>query len=328
VPTPTPTPTFTPTPTPAPTLQDFGIVLEGNWTTAEQTGILTAATEAGKALSSHGAAATPVEAFREVLQGRNGTQWRQIRFSRIDVAGTYCTTIKNPSADFSANIQCDIDLIMTQYTAVHEFGHVFVGRTTVSGVSRYLSITENPGGANVPLRDSASKFVMGYRGYVLAIGTRTDWQRSDVITDNGWGSAALWDQISYYTYNFPNPPAPTPTPLPLSVPRIGPCGPGAPAGLPVINQNPYPFQQNPCTFPNWETTDPAGAITEIEEAAADMFLNWVYRKNSSAPPGFIDNLWRSSTCYPNGCADSGLSGQARTTWMNQKMTDLFTEFGW
>jgi hypothetical protein len=38
--------------------------------------------------------------------------------------------------------------------------------------------------------------------------------------------------------------------------------------------------------------------------------------------------WRSAACYPDGCPDPGLSGQARSTWMNQTMRDLFNEFNW
>jgi hypothetical protein len=116
----------------------------------------------------------------------------------------------------------------------------------------------------------------------------------------------------------------------LRVPKIGPCGPGAPS-LPVINANPFDFQQNPCTFPNWEASDPVvGPVTEIEEAAADMFLNWVYWKNYGS--AFLDNFWRfnrsNGNCYANGCSDSDGSGQARAEWMEQTMTTLFNTFNW
>jgi hypothetical protein len=71
-----------------------------------------------------------------------------------------------------------------------------------------------------------------------------------------------------------------------------------------------------------------GGITEVEEAAADMFLNWVYWENYGDSAAFMDQLWRSSSCYPNGCNDPGASGRARSEWMDETMTALFTEFGW
>jgi hypothetical protein len=298
------------------TLADFGIVLEGTWSQTEKAEILTAAIETGTALFAHGAGGTITEAFREVMQGMNGSQYRQIRFSRINAGGVYCTTTKNPTAAFSAYIQCDTEIVMNQYTAVHEFGHVFVGRTTVSGISRYLEEIENPTGIfGQPLEDINGVSIFGYTGYDLQIGPRLDWQRSNVITDNGWGSAALWNN-TVITYDFLPPPAPTPTPFPLVVPLIGPCGDGAPSTLPIIDDDPFPFQQNPCTFPDWEASSSSGILTEIEEAAADMFLNWVYWKNYGS--AFLDNLWRSSSCYPNGCVDPGESGQVRSTWMNER----------
>lgn len=73
-----------------------------------------------------------------------------------------------------------------------------------------------------------------------------------------------------------------------------------------------------------------GGIVEVEEAAADMFLNWVYWKNYGT--AFLDTLWRfdrsNGNCYPNGCTDPHGSGQARAEWMDQAMTTLFVAFDW
>jgi hypothetical protein len=314
------------------TLEDFGIVWEGDWLTGELEQILIGAIETGKALYAHGVTADSlVEAFRIVMEGVNGTEYRQIRFIKDSLSGTYCTTTPNPTSDFSAYITCDDGVDMTQYTTVHEFGHVFVGRTTVSGTSVFLTNVEYPngtsGGALQDL-DVDPNHVMGHRGYVLAIDNQDDWQRSDVIIDNGWGSAGLWDETSYFIYSFPSPPPPTPTRFPLRVPKIGPCGPGSPT-LPVINDDPFNFQQNPCTFPNWEAVNPTGPLTEIEEGAADMFLNWVYWKNYGNSVAFQNQLWRSSTCYPSGCNDSaGMSGDVRSDWMDNTISDLFIQFNW
>lgn len=316
---------------PTPTLADFGIILEGesgDWSFIEQAEILQAAVETGSALHTHGVNADSlVGAFRKVLQGEDDGEWRKIRFYRTALSGVYCSTTSFTTGQYSAAIACHPNAIMTQYTAVHEFGHVFVGRTTVDGISSFLGMIENPGPNGGSLYDLAAtpNFVMGSRSYNLVRGPSTDWQRSNVIVDNGWGSAALWDQTSYYIYAFPEPPSPTPTAFPFHVPQIGPCGLGAPS-LPVPNSAPFPFQQNPCTFPNWEASDPVGHITEIVEAAADMFLNWVYWKNYGI--GFLNELWRSAGCYPNGCPDAGLSGQVRGEWMDNVITNLSIEFSW
>jgi hypothetical protein len=138
----TPTPTPPPTSTmPTVTLDDFGIFLEDTWSPEERAEILRAAWETGRALSAHGAAATPVEAFREVLQGRNanGVQ-RRLRFRRIGNIFV-CITDKLPdNPDISASVGCNSNVIMNQYTAVHEFGHVLVSRTG----SFYIDRVEGP----------------------------------------------------------------------------------------------------------------------------------------------------------------------------------------
>jgi hypothetical protein len=156
----TPTPTPTPSPT-APfcpavlsqpsnsllncpnTLADFGIELVGTWTSEEQAEILLAANETGNALLALGVGQSPVEAFRRVLEGMNGGSWRQIQFSRISGGGVYCTTTPNPSSGVSGLIECDTGVAMNQYTAVHELGHVFDGRTG----GAFRASVEDPDGA-------------------------------------------------------------------------------------------------------------------------------------------------------------------------------------
>jgi hypothetical protein len=320
--TPAPTLTRTPTATLAPSLADFGIELEGTWTSAEQQEILAGAVEVGRALFAIGIGTNPVEAFRIVMQGQNGGVWRKIKFSRINFST--CSTIKLPDDPiFSGEIQCGFRFTITRYTIVHEFGHILVGRTTIRSVSLFFNMVEYPGGNGRPLIDEAGLFVMGHRRYDLQRGLGMgDWQRSDVIKDNGWGSAALWLEGQYFIYDFPLPPEPTPTAFPLRIPKIGPCGEGAPTMI-VPTVSPFPFQQNPCTFPNWEATSSVGPVTEIEEAAADMFLNWVYWKTQNT--AFLNTNWRFSGrdyCYPLGCIDVNLSGDVRARWMDETMLTL------
>jgi len=82
------------------------------------------------------------------------------------------------------------------------------------------------------------------------------------------------------------------------------------------------FQQNPCQVFTWieleitraelqTAVQQAGLEqAELTEAAADMFLNWVYRTNGQG--GFAGDEF----------------GNARFTWMNSTLTTFFSYYGW
>ncbi len=240
------TPTATPTPSGF-SLADYGIVLDSNlnWTDAEQADILIAANETGNALFASGKGTSSVDAFRKILEGMNGSTLRQIQISRTSGGGSYCSTTKNPIPSVSAYIQCDISVTMNKFTTVHEFGHVLVGRTTIGGTSSYLTKVANPKGAGLALYTTSSLFVMGPRNIPINARTLSDWQRSDYILDNGWGSAAQWNQTSVYEYPAPAVPPMTPTGFPIRIPAIGPCGAGAPTNIPPVLGTPFPFPSVP-----------------------------------------------------------------------------------
>lgn len=83
---------------------------------------------------------------------------------------------------------------------------------------------------------------------------------------------------------------------------------------------PFNYQQNPCDDQAIKSS------LEVEEAGADMFLNWVYRKVT--PNGFLNNFW-TGACYPGGCSDEGhLTGDSRMNWMNQAITTIFSNRSW
>jgi hypothetical protein len=252
------------------------------------------------------------------MQGWNPAReaYRRIPIERGSVGGVYCRTSPLDGAGIyhperPASIACDPGVVMTQYTAVHELGHVFSTRS----ITAYRNFIDVP-----PLLDALDRFLMGSRSYNLTEGNRFDWQRSDVQIDSGWGSAALWDGSYLGPYTLTTPP-------PLYIPNIGPCGEGVPS-QPTVSGAPFDFQQNPCTYPSWllaMTPEGKGNITELEEAAADMFLNWVYSINGSG--GFSNYQWRATRsatpCYPNGCPNPiGLPGDARRTRMGQIMGTL------
>lgn len=78
--------------------------------------------------------------------------------------------------------------------------------------------------------------------------------------------------------------------------------------------------------------------TSIDETGADMFLNWVYRTNDGAiifatDPnnnvpgtwnGFLNKSWTQNT-EKN---DTSFPGDARMSWMNTVMIEIFATKGW
>jgi hypothetical protein len=107
------------------------------------------------------------------------------------------------------------------------------------------------------------------------------------------------------------------------------------------------FQQHPDEGPF--ASDSIG--TKMDETAADMFLNWVYRIADPELPlnspntiiGFRNISWMrdadseisttANQCYvPAGCPDNRNPGDARFNWMNNpndgKMTLIFNSHGW
>jgi len=331
----TPTPTIGNCEIASTTLSDFGIAVPDNWINDPRPSILAGVQATGRALCLQGIGnGNIVTAFRTVMQGLSGGgAWRTIEF--LQTSNAYCATTPTDDDTVIARIQCGTtDFTITEYTMAHELGHVFAIR--VPDYEDAITIPEADG----RLDDLEGDLVFGLRSYNVFIGgvldRLEDWQRSDVVTDNGWGSAARWLQTptppSYDIYHFPTytpppPSSPTPnfTPFPVRIPRIGPCDSvRVPIEFPIVDAPPGNFQQNPCTYSNasdvWQPYD-----VEVEEAAADMFLNWVYWVNETG--GFSDTDWRfqdNTPCYlqPAGCSDAGQSGQKRADWMSTQMATM------
>lgn len=68
-------------------------------------------------------------------------------------------------------------------------------------------------------------------------------------------------------------------------------------------------------------------FTEIDEATADMFLNWVYSVATDGDLGFKNISWLGSGCQTAaGCPDDvAKPGDARLNWMNTQMSDIFSQ---
>jgi len=88
------------------------------------------------------------------------------------------------------------------------------------------------------------------------------------------------------------------------------------------------FQQDSFTVEEWAFA--SGSIQrqeEIDEAAADMFLNWVYRKVTNGDEGFKNISWLTSAgCNTSsGCDDATRRpGDARFDWIESTMSSIFT----
>jgi hypothetical protein len=95
-----------------------------------------------------------------------------------------------------------------------------------------------------------------------------------------------------------------------------------------------PFQMHPPDlFPNNNDE------TKIDETAADMFLNWVYRRRTNNPPTYkistnVPGTWEGfrNSAWPNNSAnaqnDANFPGDARFEWMNIIMGQIITLKGW
>lgn len=99
------------------------------------------------------------------------------------------------------------------------------------------------------------------------------------------------------------------------------------------------FQQNTAPY--------ASQLIANEETAADMFLNWVYRK-SGRQNGFVNKSWKPNDFTPfaptlrcnnpSGCAETnpaqpnvtllGNSGDSRFNWMSARIGQIFVNRGW
>jgi hypothetical protein len=285
-PTSTRTPTRTPTQTPPPTatqtvqqqLQAYGVNVTGSWSASELQQLLLGVRATGQAFQSQFGGASYQDAFRRIMFTPTSTR---VTFERVSSGNPICVTDTGAAAPDIAIVRCYGSLAFTQYTAVHELGHVFVERTGGYGAgSTYyglidippLRITSTPG-TLVPdpaIRDRNGNVVMG--AFVDAQG-QPDWVRGR----RGWGSA-------------------------VSTPPAVPCN----------------FQQNGYIAID-ATSSQSDRERERDEAAADMFLNWVYSQVGAG--GFTNVDWgqiTNCTITPTAPAITGTApapGDARYNYM-------------
>jgi hypothetical protein len=264
-------------------------------------------------------------------------------------------------------IVCGAQNVLSEYTMTHELGHVFLYRSAFSAsipdmplptcirptfnACMEVPIFEDGNEASLGSRDS---FVFGNRGFRLRREQVTAQLNRLDITD------VDAEQFGPYQDILPGSEPPQPGDLRTirslldwlrgtrgwgsGAPEIGLCG----SASQIV---PTDFQQNPCEYITWLALisqqyrdrfsgDQNPAVTEIEEAGADMFLNWVYRsisQNDSTDidyQGFLNVDWSDCT-DASECADaiaalpnSDGPGDDRWIWMNLGMAEFFVYYGW
>lgn len=239
-------------------------------------------------------------------------------------------------------IVCGEGNAISEYTLTHELGHIFVARSTSvvqgtypcyipsSQTSRSFKLCINfPLGQGGALR-VAQQFVFGPRALNY---TRS--AVADVLAQlnlparfpNAPIPILTEDDFTYFPVaNDPNAPPATVNPSEF---YRGEAGWGSlvdSQGSCAISTSPdtsvSQFQQNPCQVLSWVEQalirkglqSEAGLDlledVELEEAAADMFLNWVYRLNGLG--GFSNDIY----------------GNARFDWMNTTLANFFAYYNW
>jgi hypothetical protein len=286
-----------PAQTPAQELAFYGVTLAGSWTTPQLTAIVEAVRDTAIALavqSTFNSASTddsPRDTFRRVMTlARPNSTDSGIEFNYTGSTSTpYCITNKSASP-LEARITCGGGFTITKYTLVHELGHVFVDRA-----SSFYTQLESAAVRDANPNNNGPHAVFG-GGFTDRTGA-SDWRRGE----RGWGSPRA---------------------------QIGRCDGSIPVPTPILA--PSDFQQNPCDIVDSQYPFAQNGplrVTEIEEAAADMFLNWVYKAQGNG--GFLNRDW--SGCLPAGCDDlvtGDVTGDTRMNWMSSTLSSIFANSQW
>jgi len=340
-PTATPTPLFLPTvtPQPPPILSDYNIYVidqNGNQYTQAESIIYQGSSKIGRALLTKSSIDSNVDiygvmTFRRVMVADASylfsdtsdpviafvfyPQRPTINCQTYNVGGNPANILNIPAEvrnaiafnsaysgrTHQAVIGCSTGVVLSEYTVVHELGHVFDGMSTGEQLTARVQDTVNRG---MEIMDTAYFSAQPYpiakegtdgKTYVVMGSVNLDgvgpaWIRGD----RGWGSSTpLSDtQLTNFQQHY------LPTP-------------------------PYP-----------------NLLEARRETAADLFLNWVYRTidpngrppSSIAPGnwnGFLNQSWsandpRWGACNTTaGCIDYSFPGDARFEWIDDRMIEFF-----
>lgn len=262
---------------------------------------------------------TPAHAaFRELMLGDNDT--RRVVYVRDGSSQVCATDPASTPLPLQINITCGTQNAFTQFTGVHELGHVLV-RVTYADFNTLVNAPDPATPARTALWNSGG-FVFGIRGLFffpedLPPGVNPEYQQGPLINSDGDTYYTLTD-FQRGTRGWGS-----------GIASTGPCG-NVPPGQPV--PLPTDFQQNPCQVADYlmiVTNDER--TTELEETAADKYLNWVYRWHAqtvtTAPSGFLEFDWETPQCAA-GCADSSNPGTSRFEWMNCALDVIWNKYQW
>jgi len=351
-PQPSPSPFPSVTPVPAPTLSDYNVyVIDGNGvqlSVVEPT-VFQAVSKTGRALLTISSLSSfdtyGVMTFRRVMVNDSsyftsdsgdlvlgivfysqrptidcqtynvGGNPVNIQEIPIEIRNAITANATYSGRDHQAVIGCSTGVIpiLTEYTIVHELGHVFDGMATDDELTQKVTDT---GKEKMEISDTPFFCNQTFPGYPVSCPPEVTWGKSHVVMgnlntsqgfrwfrgDRGWGSATpiSASQLTSFQQHY-LPPAPYPASLLLEAHR---------------------------------------------ETAADTFLNWVYRtidpngeiiSTPVAPgswAGFLNKSWSASDARwgvcntSNGCNDYSYPGDARFSWMNTVMIELFQSNGW
>ncbi|MDX2162266.1 MAG: hypothetical protein SF162_13150 [bacterium] len=337
-PTVTPTNTLTPTTTPVPSYNirysnELGQT-SSNWSVDETGYIQTAVQTVGEAFQIQLNTSTPQNAFNRVLT--NGADPQYVYFFKaegnssnvtifyptelskpnfaVTVAVGGCLTVNNNG--LPRTVVCNWGTQPGQsapypiHAIVHELGHVFTNRSIISSTDTHEStrgllyaalhgtFSGNCTPAFAPINNPDP-----FAGMVFsesACETINDLRNADGLVMGIIASTSSWVRGERGWGSGPD--------------------------------NVFtPFQQHPLdVFPS----DPPD--TQVDETAADMFLNWVYRRRTNNPPtyqttvpgtweGFSNQQWLNNAA---GGDDFNYPGDARFEWMNRVMNQIYSLKGW
>jgi hypothetical protein len=299
---------------------------------------------------------SPEAAFKAILLF-DPTDTIMLQIGGPDVGPFNCrTTVASQDQPSTATIDCGIDKPLNQYTIVHELGHVFykIASIPLSDLPieiypcysrEYITQSLAPC-VEKPVQQESNgslginnEFISGFRSMYY---TRED--VDNLISRLGILGVTSASFTPYLAYFAPHDPTEYffagvdwlrgSRGWGSTAPITGPCGGKASSSFLPTN-----FQQNPCEVYPWllrgDTEIEVKKITEVEEAFADLFLNWIYRtlgvggfENRNAR-GESDTLIISNLAiflphsFPNVRAGPG---DDRFYWMNHLLQRLFAYY--
>jgi hypothetical protein len=279
-----------------------------------------AVADAFRSVSTQVASITKQQVFMTVMGLSTVPTGTKLKVIRSSTPGGYCQMDNN-----TVTLTCfgstliapnGTPLAFTQYVVVHELGHRFDVRASAGNPPRPRLIDYMN---SAVIEDCTNIFVMGERGTSLP--PAKFWTRGE----RGWGTGPA---------------------------RIGSTG--TIRQVTNFQQNAVliEFQADPSTLDYQFLADPPTLQNDtqnskqvrVEEAAADMFLNWVYRRNiqgasptldqvcqqpatSVAIVSFLNLSWLNGTQTPVQQIVQR-PGDSRYAWVDEKMVTVFGIHGW